>query len=109
MQLTNFPFQTINWYSIPKEEHAGETGKAWWQVQHMNEIRVRMVEYSPGYKADHWCSKGHIILCLEGEMETELADGRVMKLSKGMCYFVGDNNEAHRTSTTDGCRLYIVD
>jgi len=109
MQLTNFPFQTINWSSIPREEHAGETGTAWWQVQHMNNVRVRMVEYSPGYKADHWCSKGHIILCLEGDMETELADGRVMKLTKGMCYFVGDGNEAHRTSTVKGCRLYIVD
>ncbi len=109
MQLQNFPFQTINWSSIPKEEHAGETGTAWWQVQHMNEVRVRMVEYSAGYKADHWCNKGHIILCLEGETETELMDGRVMKLSKGMCYFVGDDNEAHRTSTVNGCRLYIVD
>ena len=109
MQLQNFPFQTINWNNVPREEHAGETGTAWWQVQHMNEVRVRMVEYSPGYKADHWCSKGHIILCLEGEMETELADGRVMKLSKGMCYFVGDDNDAHRTSTFNGCRLYIVD
>lgn len=109
MQLANFPFQTIDWSTVTREEHAGETGTAWWQVQHMNEVRVRMVEYSPGYKADHWCSKGHIIHCLEGEMETELADGRVMKLNKGMCYFVGDGNEAHRTSTVTGCRLYIVD
>ncbi|MBI3138004.1 MAG: DHCW motif cupin fold protein [Sphingobacteriales bacterium] len=109
MQLTNFPFRTIDWSAVPKEEHKGETGMAYWQVQYMNEIRVRKVEYSPGYKADHWCSKGHIILCLEGEMDTELADGRVMKLSKGMCYFVGDNNEAHRTSTASGCKLYIVD
>jgi hypothetical protein len=38
----------------------------------MGEIRVRKVEYSAGYKADHWCKKGHIILCTEGEMETEL-------------------------------------
>ena len=109
MQLSHFPFQTFDWSSVPREEHAGETGNAWWQVIHMNDVRVRLVVYSAGYKADHWCNKGHIILCLEGEMETELADGRVMKLSKGMCYFVGDNNEAHRTSTTDGCRLYIVD
>lgn len=109
MQLANFPFQTIDWSTIPREEHNGETGTAWWQVQYMNEVRVRMVEYSAGYKADHWCSKGHVILCLEGVMETELADGRVMKLSKGMCYFVGDGNEAHRTSTATGCKLFIVD
>jgi quercetin dioxygenase-like cupin family protein len=109
MKISSYPFQTLNWSSIPKEEHKGETGIAYWQVQQVNIIRVRMVEYSPGYKADHWCSKGHIILCLEGEMQTELKDGRIMKLSKGMCYFVGDNNEPHKTSTASGCRLFIVD
>lgn len=109
MTIQPFPFQTLDWSTVPKEEHIGETGIAYWQVQKVNEIRVRMVEYTPGYKADHWCSKGHIILCMEGEMDTELEDGRVMKLTKGMCYFVGDNNEAHRTSTTTGCKLFIVD
>ncbi len=109
MKLENFPFQTLNWASVPKEEHQGETGIAYWQVQTMNDIRIRLVEYSPGYKADHWCSKGHIIYCLEGEMDTELEDGRIMKLTKGMCYMVGDNNEAHRTSTNTGCTLFIVD
>ena len=109
MKIDSFPFETLDWSSIPKEEHAGETGIAYWQVQKVNETRVRMVEYSPGYKADHWCSKGHIILCIEGEMDTELEDGRIMKLTKGMCYFVGDNNEAHRSSTKTGCKLFIVD
>ena len=109
MHLPSFPFQTLDWSSVPKEEHRGETGMAYWQVQKMNDIRVRMVEYSAGYKADHWCSKGHIILCLEGEMNTELKDGRIMKLTKGMCYFVGDENEAHQTSTISGCKLFIVD
>jgi quercetin dioxygenase-like cupin family protein len=109
MDISSFPFQTLNWSSIPKEEHKGETGTAYWQVQKVNDIRVRLVEYSPGYKADHWCSKGHIILCLEGEMDSELEDGRIMKLTRGMCYFVGDNNEAHRSFTTGGCKLFIVD
>ena len=109
MNIQSFPFQTLNWSSIPKEEHKGETGFATWQTQQVNEIRVRMVEYSPGYKADHWCSKGHIVLCLDGEMDSELTDGRVLKLSKGMSYFVGDNNEAHRSSTATGCKLFIVD
>jgi len=109
MLLPSFPFQTIDWSSIPKEEHKGETGMAYWQVFKMNDTRIRMVEYSPGYKADHWCSKGHIILCIEGEMDTELADGRIFTLTKGMTYFVGDNNEAHRSTTTNGCRLFIVD
>ena len=109
MQLQSFPFQTLDWSSIPKEEHKGITGMAHWQVFMMNEIRVRMVEYSPNYLADHWCSKGHVILCLEGEMKTELQDGRKFLLSKGMTYQVGDNNEAHRSSTEMGCRLFIVD
>jgi len=109
MHLPSFPFQTLDWSSVPKEEHRGETGMAYWQVQKMNDIRVRMVEYSAGYKADHWCSKGHIILCLEGEMNTELKDGRIMQLTKGMCYFVGDENEAHQTFTVSGCKLFIVD
>ena len=109
MKIDSFPFQTLDWSSIPKEEHKGETGVAYWQTQMMNDIRVRMVEYSPGYKADHWCSKGHIIFCTEGEMQTELEDGRILILSKGMCYFVGDNCEAHRSNTETGCKLFIVD
>lgn len=109
MNISSFSFQTLDWSSIPKEEHTGETGMAYWQTKTMNDIRVRMVEYSPGYKADHWCSKGHIILCTEGEMDTELQDGRILKLTKGMSYFVGDNCEAHRSSTEKGCKLFIVD
>ncbi len=109
MDLSSFPFQTINWSSVPIEEHKGEAGVAYWQVQMMNDTRVRIVEYTPGYKADHWCNKGHIIFCIEGEMDTELEDGRIMKLTMGMCYFVGDNNDAHRTSSTTGCKLFIVD
>ena len=82
---------------------------AYWQVHNVNEIRVRMVEYSPGYFADHWCSKGHILYCVKGEMNTELKDGRIFRLEEGMCYFVGDNNEAHRSSTEKGCVLFMVD
>src|SRR5688572_2542513 len=99
MNISSFPFQTLDWSTVPKEEHKGETGMAYWRVQKLNDMRVRMVEYSPGYKADHWCSKGHVLLCMEGEMETELEDGRVFKLSPGVCYLVGDNNEPHRSST----------
>jgi hypothetical protein len=109
MYLAPFPFQTINWNDIPKEEHQGETGTAWWQVFMMNHIRIRKVIYSPGYKADHWCKKGHIILCEHGEMETTLDDGRVLKLTAGMTYAVGDDCEAHCTSTKTGCSLFIVD
>ncbi len=109
MILPSFPFQLIDWTSIKKEEHKGVTGKAYWQIMMMNDTRIRIVEYSAGYVADHWCNKGHIIYCIEGQMETELADGRKCMLTKGMSYQLGDNNEAHRTSTKDGCRLFIVD
>jgi len=109
MNISPFPFQTLDWSSIPKVEHKGETGIAYWQTMMVNDIRVRLVEYSPGYKADHWCSKGHILFCVEGEMNTNLIDGRSMKLTKGMCYFVGDNSEAHRSFTSTGCKLFIVD
>lgn len=109
MNMSSFPFRTLDWSFVPREEHKGETGTAWWQTQMVNDIRVRMVEYSPGYKADHWCSKGHILFCMEGEMNTQLEDGRSMKLSSGMCYFVGDKNEAHQSSTLSGCKLFIVD
>ncbi len=109
MKIDSFLFQTLDWSTVPKEERKGETGKAYWQVQHVNDIRVRIVEYTPGYKADHWCSKGHVMFCLDGEMDTQLEDGRIFKLSKGMCYFVGDNNEPHRSSTATGCTLFCVD
>ena len=109
MNISSFPFQTLDWSSVKKEEHKGETGFAIWQVFMMGNVRVRKVEYSPNYKADHWCSKGHIIHCIEGEMDTELDDGRIMNLKEGMTYFVGDNCEAHRTSTKNGCKLFIVD
>jgi hypothetical protein len=109
MNIASYSFQTLDWSSIPKEEHKGETGMAYWQTQMVNNIRVRRVEYSPGYKADHWCSKGHILFCMDGMMNTELEDGRIMQLSKDMCYFVGDNNEAHRSFTETGCQLFIVD
>ena len=109
MTLSSFTFQTLDWSTIPREEYKGETGIAYWQTTMMNDVRVRRVEYSPGYKADHWCNKGHVLFCMEGSMNTELKDGRVFTLSKNMCYFVGDNNEPHRSYTDTGCQLFIVD
>lgn len=109
MKMESFAFESTEWSLVKKSEHAGETGIAYWQTLMMNAIRVRKVEYTAGYKADHWCSKGHIILCTEGEMSTELQDGRVIKLTAGMTYFVGDDCEAHRTFTAAGCKLFIVD
>jgi len=109
MEIKAFPFQTLDWSGIEKEEHTGTTGMAHRRVFRMGDIRVRMVEYSAGYFADHWCKKGHIIYCISGEMITELEDGREFTLSQGMTYHVGDNCEAHRSRTENGCRLFIVD
>ncbi|MGH1541219.1 MAG: DHCW motif cupin fold protein [Arenicella sp.] len=109
MKIDELPFGTTNWSEVEKTEHTGETGMAYWQTRMFGDIRVRMVEYSAGYLADHWCSKGHILFCLEGELDTELDDGRTVTLTPGMSYQVADNAEAHRSSTTSGARLFVVD
>lgn len=109
MDMRDIPFGTTDWSQINRTEHRGETGLAHWRTRDFAGIRVRMVEYSPGYLADHWCSKGHILLCLEGELETELADGRVFVLKPGMSYQVADGAEPHRSRTAGGARLFIVD
>lgn len=109
MQMSDIPFGTTDWETVSPTEHAGETGKAIWRTRQFGNIRVRMVDYSPGYLADHWCSKGHILLCLAGELHTELDDGRRFVLRPGMSYQVADNAEAHRSSTPSGATLFIVD
>lgn len=109
MQITNLPFAVTDWAKVELTEHPGETGVAYWRTQQFGPIRVRIVEYSPGYLADHWCSKGHVLLCLEGELETELQDGRRFRLTPGVSYQVADNAEPHRSSTSIGAKLFIVD
>lgn len=109
MKLSGIPFATTDWAQVERTEHQGETGFAHWRTQNFAEIRVRMVEYSPGYRADHWCTKGHILLCMEGELHTELADGRRFTLGPGMSYQVADNAEPHRSHTAVGAKLFIVD
>lgn len=109
MDISAFPFQTVDWSSVKEEIHKGITGSATWRIFPMGNIRVRIVEYSPGYFADHWCRKGHVLFCMEGEMTTELEDGREFLLTAGMSYHVGDNCEAHRSRTEKGCKLFIVD
>jgi hypothetical protein len=109
MKLTGIPFQVTDWSQLPAEEHPGEDGVETWRVKRHGELRVRMVEYSPGYVADHWCEKGHILLCVSGELHTRLRDGRVMVLRPGMSYEVADGAEAHRSEAPHGARLFIVD
>lgn len=109
MDMSDIPFGTTDWADIEPTQHAGDTGVARWRTRQFGAVRVRMVEYSPGYVADHWCVKGHILLCLAGELETELRDGRRFVLKPGMSYQVADNAEAHRSASLLGARLFIVD
>lgn len=109
MKMSNIPFGTTDWSEVDPTEHPGDTGMAYWRTRQFGDVRVRMVEYTAGYLADHWCSKGHILFCLEGELHTELEDGRRFVLTAGMSYQVADQAEPHRSSTATGAKLFIVD
>jgi quercetin dioxygenase-like cupin family protein len=109
MQMTDIPFGATDWAEIQPTEHKGASGVAYWRTRHFGSIRVRRVEYTPGYVADHWCVKGHILFCIEGELLTELKDGRQFTLKSGMSYQVADNAEPHRSSSLNGAALFIVD
>ena len=109
MKINDLPFETTDWATITPETHPGTTGRAEWRTRQFGPIRVRMVEYSPGYLADHWCQKGHVLLVLAGEITTELADGRTFRLTAGMSYQVADSAEPHRSATATGARMFIVD
>ena len=109
MKMSAIPFGTTDWSTVPRTTHPGETGVATWRTRQFGDIRVRMVEYTPGYLADHWCEKGHILLVLEGRLDTELKDGRLVTLLPGQSYQVADGAEPHRSRTAEGARLFIVD
>jgi hypothetical protein len=109
MNNSNIPFQTIDWMTIPKTEHKGETGIAYWQTMQFEGLRIRLVEYSKGYVADHWCTKGHIVHCLEGYFVSEMIDGESFKLTAGMTYVVSDKLSTHRSIAENGVRLLIID
>ena len=109
MKMTDIPFGVTDWSKIEPTEHPGETGRALWRTCQFGSIRVRRVDYSPGYRADHWCSKGHIIFCVDGELVTDLKDGRSFTLAPGMSYQVADDDGEHRSHTAKGARLFIVD
>lgn len=103
------PFLSINWEETEKIAHKGETGTAFWQTRQFEGLRVRIVEYSEGYLADHWCQKGHIVHCLEGEFVSELDNGETFLLTKGMTYIVSDNLSSHRSISKEGVKLLIID
>ena len=103
------PFQTIDWTSVLRTEHKGETGTSFWQTLQFGNLRLRIVEYSPGYLADHWCQKGHIVHCLEGSFISELDNGEAFRLREGMTYIVSDGMSSHRSVSETGVKLLIID
>lgn len=107
--MQNIPFTTIDWNSIPKTEHKGEQSTSYWQTIQFAGLRIRVVEYLPGYLADHWCVKGHVVYCLEGDFITELKTGEKTKLKKGESYVVSDELSSHRSYSENGTKLLIVD
>jgi hypothetical protein len=109
MHMANIPFGTTDWSALVRVEKTAQAGQAFWRTQQFGDMRVRMVEYTPGYVSDHWCVKGHILLCLQGELHTELQDGRTFTLRPGMSYQVADNAEPHRSTSPLGATLFIVD
>ncbi|MCC8935466.1 DHCW motif cupin fold protein [Bradyrhizobium sp. Arg68] len=110
MKIPTLPFTVTDWSRIEPTVHPGDTGQALWRTLDIGDLRVRMVEYSPGYLADHWCDRGHVLFVVQGELETELRDGRRFTLKPGMSYQVSDfGDAAHRSSTVSGATLFIVD
>ncbi|MFH2047977.1 MAG: DHCW motif cupin fold protein [bacterium] len=109
MELKDIPFGVYHLGGIDPEIHPGASGRASWKTVKQGNVRIRIVEYSPGYLADHWCEKGHAVFVLDGSFTSELKDGRKYELTKGMCYLVADHAEAHRSSTQTGVKLLIVD
>ncbi len=107
--MSHIPFQTIDWSLIEKVEYKGETGIAYWQTIQLGNLRIRVVEYSKGYLADHWCQKGHIVHCLEGSFITELSTGEKLGLSQNQSYVVSDELSSHRSFSENGVKLLIVD
>jgi len=107
--MYTIPFQTTDWKDVPVTQHPGETGQATWRTKFHGDLRLRMVDYSPGYKADHWCELGHLLFCLEGQLDTELSDKSVVRLTPGMSYEVSDGLSAHRSSSEVGAKLLIID
>ena len=103
------PFQKIDWTAIEKIIHPGETGTAFWQTVQYAGLSIRLVEYTAGYSADHWCKKGHIVHCLSGAFVSELETGEVFELTAGMSYVVSDELSAHRSFTKEGVQLLIID
>jgi hypothetical protein len=109
LETIGIPFETIDWSKVTKTVHEGETGVSHWQTIEFPGLRIRIVEYSSDYFANHWCAKGHIVHCLEGEFISELQTGEQFILNSGMTYVVSDDLSSHRSISKTGVKLMIID
>lgn len=109
MNTPSIPFQVTDWAAVPATEYPGESGTASWRTLKFGALRVRLVDYSPGFLSDHWCKRGHIMFVVSGVLGIELADGHVFWLTQGMSFEVSDQESVHRTRTDTGATLFIVD
>jgi hypothetical protein len=110
MKIMDVPFETTDWGVIEPSEYKGETGTSFWRTFEAGNIRVRMVEYSPGFKSDHWCARGHVLLVLEGELVIKLKDGREIILNPRISFQVADDDaNPHLAYTEKGAKVFIVD
>lgn len=109
MKIEQLPFCVVDWSEVERTEHPGETGMSWWRTRMFGDLRVRIMEYGPGYRTGYWCAKGHVFFCVEGELEVELEDGRRFQLRPGMSFQVADDAERHRNYTRDGAKFFVVD
>jgi quercetin dioxygenase-like cupin family protein len=109
MNISGIPFCVTDWSKIAPSEHKGETGTSFWRTQQIGDVRVRIMEYSPGYRTGYWCAKGHVFFCLQGELEVELEDGRKFTLTPGLSFQVADNADRHRNYSRTGAKFFVVD
>jgi quercetin dioxygenase-like cupin family protein len=109
MKMEALPFTNIVWTDLSVTQSNGESGTAASREVTVGDMRIRLVEFSPGYKADHWCSKGHVVFVLEGELSTTLEDGRTFETRPGNLFVIGDDRDTHRAHTSSGAKVFIVD
>jgi hypothetical protein len=110
MNIQNVDFTITDWEKIKPVEYPGESGTSYWRIFESGNVRVRVVEYSPGFKSDHFCSRGHILLILEGELGIKFKDGQIFRLVQGMSFQAEDDEtNPHLVYTEKGAKVFIVD
>jgi quercetin dioxygenase-like cupin family protein len=88
------------WHNMMEFQYKADFSALEWEhpikgVRHKyfdrDNIRLRLVEYSKEMPP-HWCEKGHYGYVIEGRMEIEYADGRVI-YNPGDGIFIPDGPE----------------